>query len=69
MARRIEVQKLRLLPLAVLTAVFVSGCSTSGYDTMATSSTGPSAPLETTQSPNSEMVTDDRTGYVSRRIR
>ena len=66
---------LRLFPalLAVLAVVFVAGCSTSrsgfpGYDRTVTSSISPGAPQRTAQRRPSDLVTNDRTGYVSRRV-
>jgi len=53
--------------LAVLAAVFVTGCSTSGYDRTVTSSIAP-VQQRTMQRQNSDLVTNDRTGYVSRRV-
>ena len=54
--------------LAVLAAVFVTGCSTSGYDRTVTSSIGPRVEQQNAKRRYSGMVTNDRTGYVSRRV-
>jgi hypothetical protein len=69
--------RLYLFPaaLAVLTAVFAAGCSSTnpafqGTDPGTTSSINPSPepPNRTGPAPASEMITEDRTGYVKPRV-
>jgi outer membrane protein assembly factor BamE (lipoprotein component of BamABCDE complex) len=63
-------RRLSVIPaaLAALAAVFVAGCSTSGYDRTVTSSIGPRVEQQNAKQRYSGMVTQDRTGYVTRRI-
>ena len=65
----------RLFPatLATLAAVLLAGCSTTGpafngYDRTVTSSIAPRAAERSAKERYSGMVTNDRTGYVTRRV-
>lgn len=59
--------------LAVLATILVAGCSTTGpafngYDRTVTSSIAPRATERSAKERYSGMVTNGRTGYVSRRV-
>jgi hypothetical protein len=68
-------RKSRLFPaaLAVVATVLIAGCSTTspafnGYDKTVTSSIAPRAVERSAKERYSGMVTQDRTGYVVRRV-
>jgi hypothetical protein len=63
-------RRLSVIPaaLAALGAVLAAGCSTSGYDRTATSSIAPRTTERPTKERYSSMVTQDRTGYIVRRV-
>ena len=54
--------------LAALAVVFAAGCSTSGSDRMTTSSISPRVEQQSAKERYSGMVTNGRTGYVTRRL-
>lgn len=65
----------RLFPaaLAALAAVLLAGCSTTGpafngYDRTVTSSTAPRASEQAAKQRYGEMVTNGRSGYVTKRV-
>ena len=68
-------RRLSVIPtaLAALAVVFAAGCSTSGSDRMTTSSISPrveqqNAMEQSAKERYSGMVTNNRTGYVTRRV-
>lgn len=63
-------RRLSMIPtaLAALAVVFAAGCSTSGYDRTVTSSISPRVEQQNAKQRYSGMVTNDRTGYVTRRV-
>ena len=63
-------RRLSVIPtaLAALAVVFAAGCSTSGSDRMTTSSISPRVEQQNAKERYSGMVTNNRTGYVTRRV-
>ena len=68
-------RRLSVIPaaLAALAVVFAASCSTSGYDRTTTSSISPrveqqDARQQSAKERYSGMVTNGRTGYVTRRV-
>ena len=63
-------RRLSVIPtaLAVLAVVFAAGCSTSGSDRMTTSSISPRVEQQNAKERYSGLVTNGRTGYVTRRV-
>ena len=68
-------RRLSVIPtaLAALAVVFAAGCSTSGYDRTVTSSISPRVEQQNARQQSAKeryagMVTNGRTGYVTRRV-
>ena len=68
-------RRLSVIPaaLAALAVVFAAGCSTSGFDRTVTSSISPRVEQQNARQQNAKeryagMVTNGRTGYVTRRV-
>ena len=63
-------RRLSVIPaaLAALAVVFAASCSTSGYDRTVTSSISPRVEQQNAKERYSGMVTNNRTGYVTRRV-